>query len=265
MTALAAGLLVLASCSVKEIRDGCPVYVTVLTDQFVQRGEDSGQISFGAASLLERMDMSFLGIIGKGVTYPCPRDYARVSVLSGVYEGKYMEEALIWSPGRTADLLWGYGETFSVNDDSYVIDAVPHKQYCLIKFMFDESPTAPEGYPWRFRVRADHAGINIYTLEPVEGDYNSPVGPNSVGEWYGVLPRQRDNNMVLEIYLPYEDSETEGPTAYRVDLGKKFAEAHYDWTDVDLKDMIVKVGFADVGFSVTVTPWENDGSREVHI
>jgi len=52
-------------------------------------------------------------------------------------------------------------EIVSAEADEYVVDAVPHKQYCLVHFLFDGSPTAPEGYPWRFRLLADCAGMNI--------------------------------------------------------------------------------------------------------
>lgn len=249
-----------SACSVKEDRRECPVYVTVLTDRFIQGGMDTGTVSFSAATLINREDISFLSIIGKGYTQACPRDYARAAVLSGVENGRLMEEALIYPPGRQADLLWIGSEIFSRNADEYVIEAEPHKQYCLVKFMFDESPRAPDGYPWRFRIKGACAGLNIYTREPIEGEYSCAVGPNAVGEWYGVIPRQKANNMLLEVFLPYEDSETEGRLEYTLDLGKSFEKIAYDWTEEDLKDVAVKVGYTSAELSVTVLDWEGDNS-----
>lgn len=246
------------ACSVKEDRLECPVYVTVLTDQYVKQGMNDGTVSFSASSLIKREGISFLSCIGKGYTQACPREYARASVLSGVDNGKLSEEVLMYPTGIQADLLWGTAEAFSENADAYLIDAVPHKQYCRIQFLFDESPTAPPGYPWRFRIKADCAGLNIYTLEPVAGEYSCPVGPNAVGEWYGVLPRQKSNNMLLEIFLPDAGSQTSGRLDYTINLGKVFAEKGYDWSAEDLKDIVVKVGFTSAEVTVSMADWISD-------
>lgn len=259
-------LLGAASCSVKEIRDECPVYVTVLTDQFIQKGQNEGVLSFHGTELINRPAVNFLSIIGKGYVQPMPRDYARVAVISGV-ENEVFNESLMTVPyGKQAGLIWAYGETFAVNQDEYIVDAVPHKQYCLVKFMFDESPFAPADYRWRFRMKAEYNGLNVYTMEPIKGDYCCTVGPNSLGEWYGVLPRQVENNMVLEIFTPDEGSVSDGKTEYVVDLGKKFAEQGYDWSGEDLKDIQVKVGFTNAEIFITVEEWIHDDTyRDIHI
>lgn len=258
-------LLSAASCTVKENREVCPVYVTVLTDRYIQVGQESGMVTFSASTILQRDEINFLDYQGMGYTWPCPKDFARVSVLSGTVNGKFSDGIYFIPPGRSGDRVWAYSESFSVNADEYVIDAIPHKQYCLVKFMFGESPIAPAVYPWRFRIKADCSGMNIYTLEPVEGDYSCPVGPNAVGEWYGVIPRQHENNMKLEIVLPNEDSEFDGRVDYVIDLGRRFADAGYDWTEEDLKDMVVKVGFTELDVSLEIVPWLEDGARNVHI
>ena len=246
------------SCSVKEDRMECPAYVTVLTDRFAQQGLQDGTVSFSADHLLARDEINFLSYLREGYEQACPRDYARAAVLSGVENGRLSEDRFVIPPGRQADLLWAYGTAFSAEEDSYVLDAVPHKQYCLIKFLFDDSPTPPGDYPWRFRLLADCSGMNIYTLEPVEGTYRSVVGPNAIGEWYGVLPRQKTNNMRLEVFLPNADDETEGRTDYTLDLGKAFEKQGYDWGEEDLKDIAVTVGFTETGIRLTVEEWEGD-------
>lgn len=253
-----AAVLGCLSCSVKEDRMECPAYVTVLTDRFAQRGLQDGTVSFSAERLLIRDEINFLSYLREGYEQACPRDYARAAVLSGVENSRLSEETLFVPPGKQADLLWAFGASFSAEEDSYVLDAIPHKQYCLIKFLFDESATAPADYPWRFRLLADCSGMNIYTLEPVEGSYRSVVGPNAVGEWYGVLPRQKANNMRLELFLPDADNEEEGRTDYVVDLGKAFEKQGYDWLQEDLKDIAVKVGFSEAGIRLTVEEWEGD-------
>lgn len=254
------------SCSVKEVRDECPVWVTVLTDRFVQGGHNEGTLSFHGVESIAREDVSFLNIIGKGYVQPVPRDYARVAVLSGVENERFSDTNMYVPYGRQAGLIWWYGETFSVNADEYLVEAVPHKEYCLLQFLFDTSSTAPAGYKWRFRIKADCSGMNVYTAEPLEGDYCCPVGPNAVGEWYGVLPRQKRNNMILEIFEPYEGSETEGPTVYEINLGERFAEQGYDWSKEDLDDIKVKVGFSAATIQIEVVDFVGDETYgDIHI
>lgn len=263
---LAFALLLASGCSVKELRDECPVYVTVLTDRFIQQGLQDGVVSFHGAEPIGRKEINFLTYIGKGYVQPCPREYARAAVLSGVENEHFVGTALAVPYGKQAGLIWSYGETFSVHADEYLIDAEPRKQYCLVKFLFDESPVAPPGYNWRFRIKAECNGLDIYTMEPVEGAYCCPVGPNAVGEWYGVIPRQKSNNMILEVYTPYADSETEGKTEYVLDLGRRFEEKGYDWTRDNLSDIAVRVGFTSAEIILDVQDWTGDDSyRNIEI
>lgn len=254
------GVLLLSGCSVKEDRSECPVYVTVLTDAFAREGHSEGTVSFDAGTLLHRERVGFLSAIGRGVTHPCPRGPLRASVLSGT-EGSTLDEsgALRVLPGMQADLLWAWRASFTANGDEWVVEAEPHKQYCLVQFLFDGSPTAPGDYPWRFRMKAGCNGTDIYTLEPLAGDYVCTVGPNAVGRWLGVLPRQRDNDMVLEVYTPWSDDPSRGEAEYTIDLGRAFAEKGYDWTAEDLEDIAVTVGFSSVGLTISVADWEGSG------
>ena len=246
------------SCSVKEDRTECPVYVTVLTDRFVQKGLSDGIISFGAAQPIRRETVSFLSYVREGFEQACPRDFARVSVLTGVDHAMLREGTLETPYGSQADLVWAYGETFSAYADEYLVDAVPHKQYCLVRFLFDGSRFAPADYPWRFRLKAECSGMDIYTLAPLPGPYSALVGPNALGEWYGVLPRQLSNNMLLEVFVPEAEGSAEGRTEYVIDLGKAFEAQGYDWTLEDLKDIEVQVGFIEADLTVTVHEWERN-------
>ncbi len=260
---LAAVLPGAAACSVKEDRTECPVYVTVLTDRFVQRGLNEGTLSFASDRPIRQEAVNFLSLLHRGYTQPCPREYARAAVIAGLENATVSDGRLTVGPGEQADLIWAYAETFSVNADAYRIDAEPHKQYCLVKFTFDGSSTAPPDYPWRFRIKAECAGMDIYTLAPLPGPYSALVGPNALGEWYGVLPRQLSNNMLLEVFVPEAEGSAEGRTEYVIDLGKAFEAQGYDWTLEDLKDIEVQVGFIEADLTVTVHEWERSDSYGV--
>lgn len=257
-----AALPLLLGCSVKEDRIECPVYVTVLTDEFVRLGMNEGLVSFSDTHVIDREDVSFLAILRSGYKQACPREFARAAVFSGAENYILVEEALRVIPGCQAGLLWAYGESFSAQSDEYVIDAKPHKQYCLVQFLFEDSPRAAPDYPWRFRIKAACSGMDIYTLAPLEGEYSACVGPNAVGAWYGVIPRQKANDLLLEVYLPDSDREDQGRIDYVIDLGARFAAMGYDWTAEDLRDVSVKVGFASAEITVGVQDWEGDNSYE---
>ena len=249
-------------CSVKEDRIECPVYVTVLTDEFVRLGMNEGLVSFSGTRVIDREDVSFLSILRSGYRQACPREYAQAAVFSGAENYILVENAMRVLPGCQAGLLWAYGESFSAQSDEYVIDATPHKQYCLVQFQFEEAATPPSDYPWRFRIKAACSGMDIYTLEPLEGDYSACVGPNALGAWYGVIPRQKSNDLLLEVYLPDSDREDTGRVEYVIDLGARFEALGYDWTAEDLRDITVKVGFASADIRVSVQDWEGDNSYE---
>lgn len=260
------GLLALFSCSVKEDRVNCPVYVTVLTDRFVDRGFEDGVVSFQDEGKVFGEHLNFLAGQTEEHVVSVSRDYARVSVFSGVENARISESTLYIPYGQPGDLLWAYWETFEAKDDEYVVDADPYKQYCLVKFLFDDSSHAPLGYKWRFRIKANCSGMNIFTGEPLEGQYCCPVTPNAVGEWYGVIPRQNSNTMVMEVYLPIAGNEAEGCAEYVIDLGARFESVGYDWSKKDLEDMTVKVGFSSAGFDISVEEWKDDDSySDIHV
>ena len=262
-TILGMGILAMfPGCSVKEERIECQVYVTVLTDEFVRLGMNEGLVSFSGTRVIDREDVSFLSILRSGYRQACPREFARAAVFSGAENYILVEDAMQVLSGCQAGLLWAYGEIFSAQSDEYVIDATPHKQYCLVQFLFEDAPTPPSDYPWRFRIKAACSGMDIYTLAPLEGDYSACVGPNALGAWYGVIPRQKSNDLLLEVYLPDSDREDTGRVEYVIDLGAQFEALGYDWTATDLRDITVKVGFASAGISLSVQEWEGDNSYE---
>lgn len=253
------GAIAAAGCSVKEDRSFCPVYVTVLVDRFVQQGFNDGSVSFSSGSVLKREETSFLSHLRDGCTWPCPRSLAGTAVVSGIVNGIFSGDTLLFRKGLEADPVWSYGESFSVDDDDYTVDAVPHKQYCKLKFVMDGAESSGK-YPWRFRVKAGCNGINLVTSEPVKGEYQTIVGPNALGEWYTIVPRQSGNRLLVEIFLPDGDSHSQGRLEYVFDLGAVFEKASYDWTAPDLKDMEVRVDFSSADLKIEVIDWEGDDS-----
>lgn len=258
-----AAVLLAASCSVKENRVDCPVYVSVLLDRFYDNSLPDGMVIFDDADGHFSDNISFFPYLGVGYEYPANRHLSRCTVLSGIDRDKVDERSVTVPYGFQADMVWAYSETFSAEDDLYTIEAIPHKQYCQIKFRFDGTFIAPAPYPWHYRIFGECNGFDLYSFEPIEGELCCPVGPNNFGEYSCILPRQKENKLLMEIFVPNEDSELEGTTEYTIDLGKRFQNVGYDWTKEDLDDIVIKVGFASGGIEIEVVDWTHDYDDEV--
>lgn len=262
-TACLCALLVLSlvGCSVKELRDGCPAYVTILTDKFYETGHIAGKLFFDDEDNgLRSEDVEFAPLYGRGYEVPLNRDFARVSVVSGTDMERFDGSKMYVPYGQMAGLVYAFTDSFSVKGDLHVVETFPKKQFCLVQFMFGGSTVAPPRFRWRFRLKADCNALDLFTLQPVAGDYCCVVGPNSKGEWYGVIPRQMESNLTLEIYVPNSDSEIEGETEYVIDLGKYFRESGYDWEAENLPDVSVKVDFSAPEMFIEVASWVHDNT-----
>lgn len=243
------------ACSVKEFREECPVYVVVLVNHFLEQGLDDGYVMFHETELINREQIRFEQYAKDGYVWPCSRDGARAAVISGVENEQFIGSCIRVPYGMQAGLIWSYGESFEQHCDEYVISAVPHKQYCMVKFLFGTDSVNPPNYPWRFRITAECNGLDVYTSEPQEGEYCCVVGPNARNEWYGVIPRQKENRLLMEIFVPNEDDALHGDVVYTIDLGKRFEQKGYDWTKQDLGDISIRVGFNSSDIDIVVEDW----------
>lgn len=260
--ALAAAILLTGvSCTVKEDRSGCPSYVTVNVDEFIRKGFSEGTVTVRTVRIAEQPALNLLEYLGDGYTTSVPRAPACVSVVSGLDRCAPREGGgLLAAPdGVPFDPVWAYSEEFIPEGDDYLVKALPHKQYCAVHFRLEDVED-PLAYPFVFRLRAATRGMDILTLAPAGDGYVTTVRPNVLGEFTGILPRQADNNMLLDVVLPDSDPDGEGEVYYTVDLGKKFAQKGYDWTKVDLDDIEVTVNFACADVEVRIIGWDRDDS-----
>ena len=255
---LLCALLAALSCSVKEDRTGCPSWVTVNVDRFISMGYSEALFSLSSsAGLVARSTEQILPLAGTGYVQEVPRGKTRVAVVAGIERSFLKGDTLLVRKGCTADpLMISSRECYPLVDE-YLLVAEPHKQYCRLEFSF---PTLPEGtgYPFRFRIRTLWNGVNIYTLAPVQGEYEATVGPNHVGQFITFLPRQGEGTMLLDIYEPYSDTEEDGELQATLDLGALLEKAGYDWSREDLDDAVLTVDFSRADIEVRVVEWERD-------
>lgn len=259
-------VLLACSCTVKEDRTGCPSWVTVNLDGFVALGETEATLSFASPEgPVARNTVDILPYYGGGYVQAVPRTKIRVSVVAGTDNSIIQGDTVRVKRGRTADPLLMSSLTCHPMVDEYPVEAVPHKQYCRIDFVFPHLPSGLD-YPFRFRIRTLWDGIGIYSLEPTGGEYEAVVGPNHLGEFFTFLTRQGDGPMLLDIFEPDAGSDVTGELQKTVDLGALFEAAGYDWHKEDLDDVALTVDFSRADVGIRVIEWERDDSySEVEI
>lgn len=255
-------LTVLCSCSVKEDRSLCPCYVDMIVDEFVRDGFSSGTVAFSSDNFDFRENIALAEHVPEGYSLAVPRKPVRAACVCGLDKCRISGNCISVPPGEASDPIMSYRESFLPQGDEHVLYAVPHKQYCRIDFLL-ENPM--EGFPYVFRVRSDCSGLGVFDLDPVRGNFNAMVYPNTLGEYRTLLLRQSvDAVLLLDVLLPAGGSEWE--LQYTVNLSDALAAASYDWTKEDLDDVSVKVDYARAEVSVEISEWEgNEYERNVEI
>ena len=245
-------------CSVKEDRGECPCYVTMDVCKFTDMGFSDATVSYSSSErVLSSEELNLLDYMEEGYTRSVPRRLMRASAVSGLEHSSISSDILSVRKGLSADPVMAYAETFSPESDAYSLKATPHKQYCCISFLFRNRGPEYE-YPYLFRIKASCNGLDLYTLKPVEGEYETVVEPNSLGEYGAILPRQNGGTVLLEIFDPYEGSRTEGELLYTINLQRLLDDAGYDWTRTDLDDVSLSVDFSLADVSIEICEWEGD-------
>lgn len=255
-------LIVLCSCSVKEDRSLCPCYVDMIVDEFVRDGFSSGTVAFSSEGFNLREDIALAGYVPGGYTAAVPRRVVKAACVCGLDRSRISGNCICVPFGEASDPIMSYGGSFIPQGDEYVLNAVPHKQFCRMDFQM-ENPM--EDFPYVFRVRSDCSGLDIFALDPVRGNFSAVVYPDSLGAYRSLLLRQSvEAELYLDVLLPSDGPEL--GLQYTVNLSDALSSAGYDWTKEDLDDICLNVDYAHAEVSVEISEWEgNEYEKNVEI
>lgn len=256
----AAALLALGSCTVKEPRDGCPCLLKLDLDEVIASGRyDKAVATLGpcsGASIGQEM-IDVAPYAGTGYEKTVPRSLVRTSLVCGFKNSIFRSDTIRVNPNLPADPIWAFALEKECTEEVETVHVSLHKQYCRMNFVA-AGEADMQGYPYVLRVRAGCSGMRLYDLQPVEGDFSAVVREDSVGRLSLDVPRQKENELLLEMLdrTAFEKGNIE--VVYRLDLGRKLAQTGYEWAAVDLDDVTVKIDYARASFSVEVLPWNDD-------
>ena len=304
-----AGMLFLSSCSIKEDRNGCPCWMTVeMPDLVGQDGRspvgagDDGTVVLRLRGNSDEDAINYeyqvteeVKVSSGALEYEVPRGAVGVSAVAFDRRGTgrvgndggmpdrvghdgiagYDGDEIRVPVGEQLDSLYGFFRMFYTRCESVLCNVELHKEFCTVSFTLGD-----EGYvsPYDIEVWGNVAGVSVWDLMPLEGDFRfAPVPEDGV---YRVrVPRQVDNSLelvMLEIPRQARNDNKEMPDQVgydgrspvgagydgertvvdRLPLGEYIARSGYDWTAEDLADVNVVLDLEMQQVMITVSGWD---------
>lgn len=251
-------MMLVASCSIKEDRTGCPCYLVLDVDAFVDGG-----FCHGGAVALKGQGIDLAGPLdivacrGCGYVKAVPRVSMSVACAAGI-SGCVLEGSSVLLPaGVQADPLMSFTCSILPDADEYVVVAEPHKQYCRVHMTVEQ---AEEYAGCDVIVSGRYSGLDLLALVPVRGSMLL-TADHEDGAFDVQLLRQADD-AGLELAMTGSD----GGVLYTIDLSGVLKDASYDWGKTDLDDVTLCVDYARSVVYLEISEWDSDENyRNVEI
>lgn len=245
---LAIGCLVLlgASCSVKESREGCPCRLVLDMSEVDTSVVKYAELLVSASGGFLIRDTIRAGEFESGYIADVPREYVGV----GVYFGA---SGLVDDQGR---LSIEYGEdcppvfmhsSFVKADGEIVMENVlMRKNHCIMTIHVETDQV----FPFRLEAKGNIDGYDSAGA-PSEGKFMYAMHTDMSGTCRLLLPRQTDESLVLEIH-----DETGVRKSFA--LGEYVAASGYDWQEEDLRDITVSMDYSLTHMVIHVAGWRDE-------
>ena len=240
-----------ASCSIKEDRHACPCLLR-LDFSSVEENSRSGRLLLSVASddgfsLSDTLDMTEVGDVHE---IRVPRTGVRVNLWSEDAAGFIGENGLVIPLGDDCPPVRMFSSFVATDCETCTEEVSLHKNYCRLTVITDEDDDGE--YPFDLGVYGNVDGYDT-SGSPRSGEFcHYLVGrPDGSGEASRVimLPRQTDSSLQLDVS---EDASVLKTFA----LGNYIRQSGYDWTEPDLKDMVVRIDYASTRIVISVGAWE---------
>lgn len=238
----AAAVCLLVSCTVKENRMACPCALDVT----VHGGNDATvTLSMWNPSLQHSCTISAEG--KDRYLLDIPRGYFEVSACTGLNHNLPADGKLVLAEGEQMDELFVGREKLEAVRDSVACDISVHKQYALINIKV--VCMSESSLPDPVTLHGNVCGLDLLSLEPVEGGFEVQMHPIFREYCRVCVPRQLDNSLTMNI----EGFGT-------VPLGEYIAMMGYDWKAEDLDDLEVVVDMLETRVDIRISGWDEGRS-----
>ena len=236
-------LLPLFGC-VKEKRGECPCRLVVGLDEV-----DSSHISDVFVSVTGTGDFGY-GEVREAETYQDDKVVLvpRGEVFLNVYhedQGMRDSAGICIPLGEECPSVYMYSAYMDTDCEYVRKQVLLSKNHCVITVYVEG---ADESFPFGMSLRGNVCGYDLYG-DPRSGDFMCSMEACGDMQYTGVVPRQRDPSLMLEV----KDGE-EVIRAFAV--GEYIRSSGYDWTETDLKDIMIGIDYSRTLITVSVRGWD---------
>ena len=239
-------VVLLTGCSVKEDRSACPCLL-VLEFSSLPVTPVMVSVEGEGCSLLHRVHSDTL------LALSVPKTELSVSVTGGALPDAV--EGVRIPLGEEAPPLYLYHASVSSDAEQVLLPVYLRKQFCQLTLAF----SGPPGYGPPFQVEVEgFADGWARDGSPSEGPFSYRLLPGEDGRATLRLPRQRDDSLLMHILFSDQVVRTFA-------LGAYIADAGYDWTAPDLKDLTLNVDVSVTSVTLSTDLWTHTEDIELWI
>ena len=235
---LALGLI--QSCSIKEDREICPCYLTVVRpdSEAGLRGEVFWYLAAG--------DYSIGGKIEDGEREVCdievPREVLRLIAVSGMTGELSINGGLRIEAGNDCPPVFYYKTDLDARCNSLRDTIHLHKNYCNVSIEGDISSD------FTYMLSGSSCGFD-WEGNILQGSFRAPFREEG-----SVLccraPRQADSSLRLDVYQGLEMVRS-------FPIGEMIVQSGYDWSAEDLEDIEITLDYTGTQVTFTVNGWQH--------
>lgn len=246
----AALLAVLASCSIKEDRSGCPCLLTV--DLSLALNVELTPPSWwerGLTIALFREDRCFrqasLWYEEAGPEWETQVEKAEIGVVGmlGWNAGAVSGLEIRYPEGCQSDALYVSSRTVPCYGETARTRLEMEKQFSNVTIEGLDTFSA------QMQVTATCNGLNLMTRQALEGVFRFPLSCDSEGICRFRMPRQSSDDVRILLL------DSEGHLDNAIPLGAYMTEIGYVWDAPSLSDVFIRIDFVTASISVTVDDW----------
>lgn len=247
-----AAFISLAACSVKEDRTPCPCLL-----ELDIKGPDAEASGAADVLLTSRNGFEFHETVDSWVeeslySVSVPRDEIHVRAWCG--GGRNVSEDGLRIPlGQDCPRVYMHDSDIVTEGEFYREEVWLRKNHCVLTLV-----NKGKGNDFSNLVLKGNVSGYDAVGEPLSGDFEFSLGDSSEEEYEAVLPRQRDDSLMLEM----EDGKG---NQIAFSLGRYIVASGYDWTDSELKDVTVTLDYALTEIRLVIDGWESVYRYDVEI
>ena len=165
ITFAATALLLLPSCSVKEDRQPCPCWLTVVLDDASRTAPDAKVLLMSGNERLISESVSPKEEYERTV----PRGYVRTVVCTGAELSKISTGTVTFQHGEQIDTIWSHTDVVDCRDEFARDTAALHRQFAVARLILKAAPEEDDGR--LYSVETSCGGLDLQSSSPTKGGW----------------------------------------------------------------------------------------------